>query len=1000
MFKRTLYLFFGILLAISSGSVSIYPVYLYYIKNLYGYSLRQINLYATFINIGCWIAFGMGIIYDCLGPKCSNFWGYLFLPVCLLILYRLIELYSSVSLFWLLFLAFIMGQGSALLYTSALSTNLKNFSKRNASNIVGLIISNCAISPSIFASFKQAFDTMDIPDFLIFVFIYISIFIILSFCMFDVVKDNKNYDFNEKIFRENKQAFIIGLFSSVNFFGILIFIIVLIINNIFGILLPAFMIFPVVHVVLLVFVIMEKCKEFDGFLETRFNRAHTTFIQNNNFPNFENVRDVPIVEKKDNDLEKNINNNIEKNDNINNNNNNSNNNNNENKSDRHFSENVNYSKIRNSLDFDVDDKEKNNKKENSEDIYMSTNIFKNDFKDENNNNENNNRESQQNNSINNIGEYNNKEGGRFSNISNDKNNENNNMNNNSIENGNKNDIDNNNKGNDTNNENGKEEFNNESSNLSEDDDNNNDNKNQDNKNDKSNGENKGNENNENNEISNFDNNDNGDNTFNDNLNDDNDENNEKNEENNKENNKENKEQINNNKDNENENEQQTNNNNRISYPSFFNDNDNNDNNENNNNNQEMNNNFDNNNNNNNNNYYPKFTLNSENNEMNNNGNEENNNIQNEYPKFSITKNNNDNENNNEQNNNIDNNNNISNLNINKNNDNNINNKEIENNQNKNNNRISNKKNNFGDSSKLEFLDSEKKNIFSPDNYNNTQNNLTNTYLRPFNLNNIDDNEKEEEENHNKCVLLLSLLCKPQIMKLFIVLVLTMGSMISNVNNIKFIVASITNHSLDSTSLDKYPLIYFSFNSISRIFTGASISAVMGTDYTFAALQTITFIGLLSQLWGIFMTKFTIYISITLAGITHGSLMTFVPLYCRYYYNVNDLGTVLGFLTTGNAVGSVIIATLIFPHFYHKYSQYDYKNEEYCSGKRCFRMSYLINSLFMFTAFLISYWIFKNDKKKKIKEREERENMYRTVAFCSYNPRVSMNSENSNQAING
>ena len=137
----------------------------------------------------------------------------------------------------------------------------------------------------------------------------------------------------------------------------------------------------------------------------------------------------------------------------------------------------------------------------------------------------------------------------------------------------------------------------------------------------------------------------------------------------------------------------------------------------------------------------------------------------------------------------------------------------------------------------------------------------------------------------------------------------------------------------------------------------------------------------------------------MAGATHGSLMTFVPLYCRYYYNVNDLGTVLGFLTTGNAFGSIIIATLIFPHFYHKYSEYDKIIGEYCSGKRCFRKSYLINCLFMIIASLLAYWIFKEDKKKKIKERLERENMYKTIAFCSSNPRVSAASDNSSQSNN-
>ena len=165
-------------------------------------------------------------------------------------------------------------------------------------------------------------------------------------------------------------------------------------------------------------------------------------------------------------------------------------------------------------------------------------------------------------------------------------------------------------------------------------------------------------------------------------------------------------------------------------------------------------------------------------------------------------------------------------------------------------------------------------------------------------------------------------------------------MINSINNIKFIVSSISSdHSLNLVSLDKYPLIYFSFNSLSRVMTGGLVNEVMRGEYTFYYLYVIVWLGFISKLNGWKLTKFTIYISISLAGITHGSLMTFAPLYCRYYYSVNDLGTVLGFLTTGNVVGSILIATLIFPHYYNSNSKYDsYNNEEYCSGKRCFRKS--------------------------------------------------------------
>ena len=55
---------------------------------------------------------------------------------------------------------------------------------------------------------------------------------------------------------------------------------------------------------------------------------------------------------------------------------------------------------------------------------------------------------------------------------------------------------------------------------------------------------------------------------------------------------------------------------------------------------------------------------------------------------------------------------------------------------------------------------------------------------------------------------------------------------------------------------------------------------------------------------------------------------------------------------------------------------------------------------MIIAVILSYWIFHEDKRRRIKEREEKEKMYRNAAFCSSNPRFSIGSDNSDhQAIN-
>ena len=119
MFKRGFHLFFGVLLAICSGSISIYPVYSYYLKNKFGYSLREINLFGSFINIGVWAAFGIGLIYDKFGTKISLLISFFLYPIIFMLLCSFIDsTRTSLNIILLLIFALLMGQGSALLYTN------------------------------------------------------------------------------------------------------------------------------------------------------------------------------------------------------------------------------------------------------------------------------------------------------------------------------------------------------------------------------------------------------------------------------------------------------------------------------------------------------------------------------------------------------------------------------------------------------------------------------------------------------------------------------------------------------------------------------------------------------------------------------------------------------------------------------------------------------------------------------------------------------------------
>ena len=927
MFKRSFYLFLGILLSISSGSVFIYPTYSYYIKNKFKYSLRQINLYATFINIGVWIAFCMGLIYDSFGPRISNIITFLLLFGGFFLLLLLIKASSS-SLFLFLFVAFIIGQGSSLAYINALSTNIKNFSKKNSSNLIGLIISNSAIAPSIFGSIKSSFNFNDITNFILFVLSYIFIIIIINIICFNRIKQ-KNYDqFRDKLFYEFKQKFIVYIFSYANFIAIVLFIILLFINHIFGWNLPSFFMFIVLHITFIVFILMENQKKFDDWLLTKFNLTHqrTNININNRFENIE--RNVDII-KKENSENYDINKseikkiNIKEKGDINEDDENNDN------DKKIYSESACISKIKDKFELNKKDEDDDNKKENTLNINIGHDIIR--------------KSLEFNENINNIAEYNKNINGRISIESNkeenkEENKENINKDENSLENNKENNKE-------SNKENNKEN-NNENNNEINEEKGNNINNNKDIKNENSNLE-KSIENINNHQIKELDNNnksiDNG-------------------------------EKINKsvNENNNNLKEEKLDENNIVNYPKFS------INSSNNNNNEDINNQ----------NNYPKFSVSSNKTESEENPYKEK---EEEKPKFSII---NKEENKKEENNNINNNreSNISEQNKYPIYDENIinnNNKEIKKETNKifNKNEKDNNKNltskpintsyNNNVTTEIKFITENNNNII----------NINNSFLPLNNTLNLFEPEEKEDDNVEKisrCVFLLTLFRRRQIIILFFVLVLTMGSMISNVNNIKYIVVSIDpSKDISSISLDKYPLFYFAFNSLTRIVIGSISTSLMGTDETFYILISITIIGFISQVFGFFMTKFFVYLSISLAGMTHGGIMTFVPLYCRYYFSLKNLGTVLGFLTTGNAIGSIIIATFIFPSFYHKYSTYNKNGEEICTIKKCFQYSYGINCLFIICAILLSYSLYKEDKIKKMKERKEKENIYRNNVLCSF-----------------
>src|SRR5690349_6919619 len=114
MIRKLLIIVMGKFLVLCAGSCNLYPLYIKQMKDKFGYSLTEVNLYGSFINLGLWAAFTMGFVYDKWGPKISCIIGAVMLSGSYCILYLIMTSnLTSLNIIPMLILALFMGQGSA-----------------------------------------------------------------------------------------------------------------------------------------------------------------------------------------------------------------------------------------------------------------------------------------------------------------------------------------------------------------------------------------------------------------------------------------------------------------------------------------------------------------------------------------------------------------------------------------------------------------------------------------------------------------------------------------------------------------------------------------------------------------------------------------------------------------------------------------------------------------------------------------------------------------------
>ena len=243
-------------------------------------------------------------------------------------------------------------------------------------------------------------------------------------------------------------------------------------------------------------------------------------------------------------------------------------------------------------------------------------------------------------------------------------------------------------------------------------------------------------------------------------------------------------------------------------------------------------------------------------------------------------------------------------------------------------------------------------------------NQNNEIIKPYN-----NYSKESLKDICDCESRIGkLFSKTDLMRVTYIITIGIGCSSSVNENIIWILKSIK-PSIESSKFGDYSIIYFAFDSFSRLISAFILNKIISLDLIHEYLFSITFIGLISQIISLTMKEEAFYMTIILSGIVNGLLMNFIPIYTKLKYDSKDFGKILGLLFSGSAIGKVIISSFVFNIFWEMY-----KVNDNCYGKKCYFFGFIINILFLFTNLYISAKkIRKKYKKEKIQNVENKEN---------------------------
>jgi hypothetical protein len=234
---------------------------------------------------------------------------------------------------------------------------------------------------------------------------------------------------------------------------------------------------------------------------------------------------------------------------------------------------------------------------------------------------------------------------------------------------------------------------------------------------------------------------------------------------------------------------------------------------------------------------------------------------------------------------------------------------------------------------------------------NTTNNQPNLHVSEHKEKNIDIFSVNSETE----VPFIDAVFSKKFILLVIAIAFGIGSALSNINNINFILKSIVYETTHYSGMNKgvisiykvnelfiYVILYFTSNTFVRISSYMLIHVYQKRNTFSHYFIIFSLLGLCSQILSITMNTTLLYLSIMLIGATHGAYMTFIPLYVKHEFGLINFGKVQGILLTGGSLGVMLISNGLFMCSY-KHNTITKGGDE-CYGRKCFILSYVITSI--------------------------------------------------------